>query len=161
MLTPVPPSDCTRARESASARLDGELAELQVAQLEAHLLGCPDCQAYADGIAASTGLLRAAALDQPSGAMFTPIVQRRRRLGVLPAVAAAAIVVAVAGSSFFVGGIVGRQGSTNPTPPTTTVGPGRPDRRARPARAPLPAGPAFAAFPGHEPGHRPLRGSSP
>ena len=127
MLTPVPPSDCTRARESASARLDGELVELQAAQLEAHLLVCPECRAYADGIAASTALLRAAALDQPSGAMFTPMVQRRRRrLGVLPAVAAAAVVVAVAGSSFFVGGFVGRQGSTNRTPPTTTSALGGP-----------------------------------
>jgi predicted anti-sigma-YlaC factor YlaD len=121
MLTPVPPSDCTRARESASARLDGELVELEAAQLEAHLRSCPECQAYAGGIMASTGLLRAAALDQPSGAMFTPMRQRRRRMGVLPAAAAAAIVVAVAGSSFFVGGMVGRQTSTNPAPTTTSA----------------------------------------
>jgi anti-sigma factor RsiW len=119
MLTPVPPSDCTRARESASARLDGELVELPAAQLDAHLRSCPECQAYADGIEASTGLLRAAPLDQPSGAMFTPMPHRRRRIGVLPAAAAAAIVVAVAGSSFAVGGMLGRQGSTTP-PPTTT-----------------------------------------
>jgi anti-sigma factor RsiW len=119
MLTPVPPSDCTRARESASARLDGELVELQAAQLEAHLRSCPECQAYATGIAASTGLLRAAALDQPAGAIFTPMLHRRRRIGVLPAAAAAAIVVAVAGSSFAVGGMLGRQGSTTPTPATT------------------------------------------
>ena len=50
MLTPVPPTDCARARESASARLDGELVELQAAQLEAHLRSCPECQAYAAGI---------------------------------------------------------------------------------------------------------------
>jgi predicted anti-sigma-YlaC factor YlaD len=126
MLTPVPPSDCTRARESASARLDGELVELQAAQLEAHLRSCPECQAYTDGIAASTGLLRAAALDQPSEAMFKPMPQRRRRIGVLPAAAAAAIVIAVAGSSFAVGGMVGRQGSTTPAPLTTTSALGGP-----------------------------------
>jgi predicted anti-sigma-YlaC factor YlaD len=120
MLTPVPPSDCTRARESASARLDGELVELQSAQLEAHLRSCPECQAYADGIAASTGLLRAAALDQPAGAMFSPMPQRHRRIGILPAAAAAAIMVAVAGSSFAVGGMLGRQSTTTPTPATTT-----------------------------------------
>ena len=119
MLTPVPPSDCTRARESASARLDGELVELQAAQLEAHLRACPECQAFADGIAASAGLLRAAALDQPSTAMFTPMPQRRRRIGVLPAVAAAAIMVAVAGSSFAVGGMLGRERPTSSTPTTT------------------------------------------
>ena len=119
MLTPVPPSDCTRARESASARLDGELVELQAAQFEAHLRGCPECQAYAVGIAASTGLLRAAALGQPSVPMFTPMPQRRRRIGVLPAAAAAAIMIAVAGSSFAVGGMLGRQRATT-TPSATT-----------------------------------------
>jgi predicted anti-sigma-YlaC factor YlaD len=120
MLTPVPPSDCTRARESASARLDGELAELQAAQLEAHLRACPECQAFADGIAASAGLLRAAALGQPSGPTFTPMPQRRRRIGVLPAVAAAAIMIAVAGSSFAVGGMLGgRQSARTPAPTTT------------------------------------------
>jgi anti-sigma factor RsiW len=119
MLTPVPPSDCTRARESASASLDGELVELQSAQLEAHLRSCPECQAFADGIAASSGLLRAAALDPPSRAMFTPMPQRHRRIGILPAAAAAAIMVAVAGSSFAVGGMLGREGSTTPPPATT------------------------------------------
>jgi predicted anti-sigma-YlaC factor YlaD len=108
-----------RARESASARLDGELVELQAAQLDAHLRLCPECLAYADGIAASTGLLRAAALDQPSAAMFTPMPARRRRIGLLPAVAAAAIMIAIAGSSFAVGGVLGRQGSTTSTPATT------------------------------------------
>jgi predicted anti-sigma-YlaC factor YlaD len=126
MLTPVPPSDCTRARESASARLDGELVELQEAQLEAHLHECPECRAYAEGIAASTGLLRAAALDQPSAAMFTPMPQRRRRIGVLPAVAAAAIMIAIAGSSFAVGGMLGREGSTTTAPTTTTAALGGP-----------------------------------
>jgi predicted anti-sigma-YlaC factor YlaD len=119
MLTPVPPTDCMRARESASARLDGELVELQAAHLDAHLRLCPECLAYVDGIAASTGLLRAAALDQPSAAMFTPMPTRRRRIGLLPAVAAAAIMIAIAGSSFAVGGVLGRQGSTT-TAPTTT-----------------------------------------
>jgi predicted anti-sigma-YlaC factor YlaD len=126
MLTPVPPTDCTCARESASARLDGELVELQAAQLEAHLRSCSGCQAYADGIEASTGLLRAAALDRPSEAMFTPMPHRRRRIGFLPAAAAAAIVVAIAGSSFAVGGMLGRQGSTTPAPTTTSSALGGP-----------------------------------
>ena len=63
MLTPVPPSDCARAREFASARLDGELAELQAAQLEAHLRSCPECRAYAAGIEVITLGLRAAPLE--------------------------------------------------------------------------------------------------
>ena len=109
MLTPVPPSDCARAREAASARLDGELAELQTAQLEAHLRFCPDCRSYAAGIEAITRDLRAAALERPVVGVFVP--QRRRRTGFVPAAAAAAIVVAVAGSSFAIGGLFGRQGS--------------------------------------------------
>jgi len=112
MLTPVPPSDCARARESASARLDGELVELQAAQLEAHLRACSECQAYAAGIEVITLGLRTAALQQPTVAAFVP--QRHRRRGLIPAAAAAAIVVAVAGSSFAIGGMFGRQASHVP-----------------------------------------------
>jgi predicted anti-sigma-YlaC factor YlaD len=118
MLTPVPPTDCARARESASARLDGELVELQAAQLEAHLRSCPDCRAYAAGIEAITLELRAAPLVEPAAPAFQA-QQWRRRIGVIPAVAAAALVVAVAGSSFAVGGIVGRAGSHVPPAATT------------------------------------------
>jgi predicted anti-sigma-YlaC factor YlaD len=117
MLTPVPPSDCARARESASARLDGELAELQVAQLEAHLRSCSECRTYAAGIEVITHGLRAAALEQPTVAAFVP--QRHRRRGLIPAAAAAVIVVAVAGSSFAIGGMFGRQASH--VPQTTTA----------------------------------------
>jgi predicted anti-sigma-YlaC factor YlaD len=118
MLTPVPPSDCARARESASARLDGELAELDAARLDVHLNSCSECQSFADEIAKTGGLLRAALPDRPAAAMFTPIHQGRR-IGALPAAATAAIVIAVAGSSFAVGGILGgRQGSQAPTPTT-------------------------------------------
>jgi len=118
MLTPVPPTDCARARESASARLDGELAELQAAQLEAHLRSCPDCRAYAAGIEVITRELRASPLMEPVVGVFVP--QRRRRTGVVPAAAAAAIVVAVAGSSFAIGGLFGRQGSRLPPAATTS-----------------------------------------
>ena len=117
MLTPVPPSDCARAREFASARLDGELAELQVAQLEAHLCSCAECRAYASGIEVITRGLRAATLEEPVLPAFVP--QRHRRTGLVPAAAAAAIVVAVAGSSFAIGGMFGRQGSRVPPPATT------------------------------------------
>jgi predicted anti-sigma-YlaC factor YlaD len=118
MLTPVPPTDCSRARESASARLDGELAELQVARLEAHLRSCPECRAYAAGIEVVAHGLRTAALEQPTVAAFVP--QRHRRRGLIPAVAAAAIVAAVAGSSFAIGGMFGRQASHVPQAAGTT-----------------------------------------
>jgi predicted anti-sigma-YlaC factor YlaD len=117
MLTPVPPSDCARARESASARLDGELVELQAAQLEAHLRACSECRTYAAGIEVITHGLRTAALQQPTVAAFVP--QRHRRRSLIPAAAAAAIVVAVAGSSFAIGGMFGRQASHVPQAATT------------------------------------------
>ena len=116
MLTPVPPTDCARARESASARLDGELAELQAARLEAHLRACPECRAYTAGIEVITRELRAAPLLEPVVGVFVP--QRRRRTGLVPA--AAAIVVAVAGSSFAIGGLFGRKGTHLPPAATTT-----------------------------------------
>ena len=118
MLTPVPPTDCARARESASARLDGELAELQAAQLEVHLRSCSECRAYAAGIEIVTLGLRAAPLEEPAAPGF--VLQRHRRAGLVPAAAAAAIVVAVAGSSFAIGGMFGRQGTR--VPPTATLG---------------------------------------
>lgn len=118
MLTPVPPTACARARESASARLDGELDELQEAQLDAHVRSCPECEAYAAGIGEISRRLSAAPLVQPERPIF--VAQRLRRAGFVPAAAAAAaIVVAVAGSSFAVGGMLGRQGSKVPPPATT------------------------------------------
>jgi predicted anti-sigma-YlaC factor YlaD len=117
MLTPVPPSDCARARESASARLDEELDELHAAQLEAHLRSCLECRAYAAEIEVIALRLRLAPLAPPAGVAFTP--QRRRRAGFVPAAAAAAMVAAVAGSSFAIGGVLGKQGSHVPPPATT------------------------------------------
>ena len=105
MLTPVPPTNCMLARESASARLDGELSELESARLDAHLRGCADCRAYADEIGAVAVRLRAAALEQPGQQIVLP---RRRALSgarMQAAAAAAAVLVAAAAavSSFTLG----------------------------------------------------------
>ena len=105
MLTPVPPTDCMLARESASVRLDGELSELEAARLDAHLRVCADCRAYAEEVGAIAGQLRAAALERPE----QPFVLPRRRvfsgMRLQAAVAAAAVAVAAlaAGSSFTLG----------------------------------------------------------
>jgi predicted anti-sigma-YlaC factor YlaD len=110
MLTSVPPSDCMLARESASARLDGELSELESARLDAHLRGCLDCRAYSTEIAAIAARIRAADLEQPARVT----IPRRRRLAgarmqVAVAAAAAAVVAAVAGSSFTIGHAFGHR----------------------------------------------------
>jgi predicted anti-sigma-YlaC factor YlaD len=114
MLTPVPPTDCTIARESASARLDGELPELDGLRLDAHLATCAECAAFAASLAGATGVLRGAALEQAPPGLFVP--RSRRRRPHLVAVAAASLVVAAAaGTSFLVGQqLGGRAGSAKP-----------------------------------------------
>jgi predicted anti-sigma-YlaC factor YlaD len=113
MLTPVPPTDCMLARESASARLDNELSELENARLDAHLRGCAECLAYAEEIGAIAVRLRAAALERPAERIVLP---RRRvfsgaRLQAAVAAAAVAVVAAVAGSSFTLGHFLGVRNS--------------------------------------------------
>jgi hypothetical protein len=96
MLTPVPPSDCQRAREAVSARLDEELSEIGSARLSAHLRECDACSAYALEVSAISTRLRMAPLEQPGIAVALPA--RRRRPGLQLAAAAAAVLVAAASS---------------------------------------------------------------
>jgi anti-sigma factor RsiW len=96
MLTPVPPSDCQRAREDVSARLDGELSEIGSARLSAHLRECDACASYALEVSAVSTRLRMAPLEQPGIAVSLP--SRRRRPGLQIAAAAAAVLVAAASS---------------------------------------------------------------
>lgn len=110
MLSLVPPNDCLRARESISARLDGELSELGAARLRAHLRACPDCAAYAGGVGATTALLREAPLETPTIEIALPA---RRRMPGLQVAAAAAAAVAIAATSSFV---LGRALGTGSTP---------------------------------------------
>lgn len=118
MLTPVPPTECTRARAAASARLDGELSELELAQLEIHVAGCLDCAEYAARIEATTARLRAADLVRPEEPILVP--RLRRRLRIVPAAAAAAVVAGVAASSFALGGALGSHGPQSRPSATTT-----------------------------------------
>ncbi|MGZ8716584.1 MAG: zf-HC2 domain-containing protein [Gaiellaceae bacterium] len=121
MLTPVPPTECMSAGEAASARLDGEVSELDVARLDAHLLACPACRAYAAAIAGVTAELRAAPLESPS--LEWPRVEvgisPRRRMPVAAAAAAALLVAAVTGSSFAVGRVLGAHATPNRTAAVT------------------------------------------
>jgi predicted anti-sigma-YlaC factor YlaD len=87
---------CDRARELVSAQLDHELPELDRVRLDAHLEHCADCRRFGAEIASTTGVLRAAPLEQPRFAVDVP---RRRLVSVrsLQAGAAAAAVALVAG----------------------------------------------------------------
>jgi predicted anti-sigma-YlaC factor YlaD len=105
------------AREAASARLDGEASELDAARLEAHLLDCPGCRAYALGIAGVAAELRAAPLERPRAelGMSSLGVPRRRWMPVSAAAAAVALVAAVTGISFAVGSVLGAHAAPSRT----------------------------------------------
>jgi len=108
MLIAVPPSDCMSARETASARLDAEVSELEAARLDAHLSGCAECRLFAAQIGSMAVGLRAAALELPATAIVLP---QRRRLSLFTAAAAASFVVAATGSAFALGHVVGAHSS--------------------------------------------------
>ncbi len=87
---------CERAREWASLRLDGELSQLEQALLDAHLVRCAECRAYATESEALTLTLRMVDPEQPTA----PIVLPRRASGALrnfqTGVAAAMVIAAAA-----------------------------------------------------------------
>lgn len=120
MLIPVPPSECMRAREAASARLDGELPELDTMRLDAHLQRCAACREFVAQAADVTARLRRAPLERPTVVAFEP---RRRRP--VPALrlqaAAAAVAVAAVGGSFVLGRALG--GGAGTPVPTATAAP--------------------------------------
>jgi anti-sigma factor RsiW len=106
MLTPVPPTECVRARESVSAQLDGELSELDALRLEFHLRDCPACSAWALELREATDQLRRASLEVPSVSVALP-GRSHRQTGVLALAAAGAAMAAAA--------VVGILGSLAPT----------------------------------------------
>jgi predicted anti-sigma-YlaC factor YlaD len=119
MLIPVPPSECVRAREAASRRLDGELSELEATGLDAHLRRCPDCRAFAAQTGAITDRLRRAPLESPPAQVFERVRRRTASTARLQA-AVAVLAVVAAGSSFALGRMVG--GTAN-MPPLTIATP--------------------------------------
>ena len=90
----LPETTCARARESLSAQLDGELPELDVDRLDAHLLVCPDCSAWAERVRGVTARLRETPLEEPAGRFALPRLGRGWRVSSAVAVASAAAVVA-------------------------------------------------------------------
>jgi anti-sigma factor RsiW len=98
MLPTPPTSDCDRAREAASAALDGELSELEDAFLVVHRATCPACDAFATGLAGVVEALQAAPLalpSQPIEVRRPPRLQRTRAAGAAALVAAAALAATI------------------------------------------------------------------
>jgi len=81
-----------RAREGASARLDGALGELESVWLDGHLSRCAACSTFAGHMAATAAVLRAAPLDPAPAGIF---VRGRRRVVVPVAAVAASLAIAV------------------------------------------------------------------
>jgi predicted anti-sigma-YlaC factor YlaD len=86
---------CKRVREQVSLQLDGELSQLELRMLDAHLARCADCSDYAAEVAQFTHAMRAAPLET----LERPIVLRRPgrvavarlHMGVAAAIALAAV----------------------------------------------------------------------
>src|SRR5262245_39732378 len=89
---------CDRARQWATADLDGELSRFERVLLDAHLADCPACREFTSSIGGFTELLRMA----PPESLARPIEigRLRRRIGLrlAPAVAAMAVTVVGLGS---------------------------------------------------------------
>jgi predicted anti-sigma-YlaC factor YlaD len=118
MLKSLPPSDCARAREAASARLDGELSELEEAHLLRHLRFCAECRAHTREVAELAHRLRSAPLEMPTETLF--VDRPSSRLRARSATVAVALVLAAA-LSFGTGGLVGSQGSSSGGAVTSTL----------------------------------------
>jgi hypothetical protein len=116
MRSPIPSDECARASEWASLRLDAQLSDFEEVLLEAHLAHCADCRAFTASIAGLTGVLRAAAPEQPTFAFEAPRRARSRTV-TLRAVSAAAAVAVVG-----VSGLVSLQlSASRPGPGATAI----------------------------------------
>src|SRR5258706_2032759 len=103
---------CERAAQGISLRLDGELSELELAQLRMHLDGCAACRHLEQEMTAVTFELRLAPLAAPARTFVTPRMRAARIRSLRPLAATAAMLVIVVGSvgSLMRGGIQPQDG---------------------------------------------------
>ena len=88
---------CERARQWASAAVDGEVSTFERALLADHLERCPSCREFSRDVEGLTRALRAAPLEGFEGVVIGRI-RRRVRLRLAPAAAAMAIAAVGLGS---------------------------------------------------------------
>ena len=97
------PTECQKARERISLDLDGELSLHESGLLERHLSHCSECALFAADLRRHTGVLRAAAWEQPPPFVLPRRATARRfsvRVGATVASTAAAALVAVSVLSY-------------------------------------------------------------
>jgi predicted anti-sigma-YlaC factor YlaD len=89
---------CDRARQWATADLDGELSRFEHVLLSAHLADCPSCREFTAAIGGFTEMLRTAPPEHLERTIEIGRLRRRIGLRLAPAVAAMAVTVVGLGS---------------------------------------------------------------
>ena len=89
---------CDRAREWATAEVDGELSRFELVLLRAHLDACPSCREFHTAVGGITRTLRATPLERLERAIEVTRLRRRLRVRLAPAAAAMALAAVVLGS---------------------------------------------------------------
>ena len=89
---------CDRARQWATADLDGELSRFERVLLSAHLEDCPSCRQFTTAIGGFTEMLRMAPPEHLERTIEIGRLRRRWGLRLAPAVAAMAVTVVGLGS---------------------------------------------------------------
>ena len=95
MIDSFSPGRCDRARAQVSASLDGELSELEGADLRLHLEDCAACRTYHAGAVAISGSLRSAPLEQLEFPILVPNRRYVAKRWIQAGSAAAAVLVAI------------------------------------------------------------------
>jgi predicted anti-sigma-YlaC factor YlaD len=89
---------CDRARQWATADVDGELSRFELVLLRAHLDACPSCREFHTAIGGISRTLRATPFERLERAIEIGSIRRRLRPRLAPAAAAMAVVAVVLGS---------------------------------------------------------------
>jgi len=89
---------CDRARQWATAEVDGELSRFELVLLRAHLDACPSCREFHTAIGGITTTLRATPLERLERAIEVKRLRRRLRPQFAPAAAAMAVLAVLMGS---------------------------------------------------------------
>lgn len=89
---------CDRARQWATAEVDGELSRFEIVLLRAHLDSCPSCREFHAAVGGITATLRATPLERVERTIEVKRLRRRLRPRLAPAAAAMAVAAVVLGS---------------------------------------------------------------
>lgn|SRR5262245_34585418 len=104
---------CDRARQWATAEVDGELSRFEIVLLRAHLDACPSCAEFHAAVGGITETLRATPLERLEQAIEVRRLRWRIRSRFAPAAAAMAVAAVVLGSGVVSSGL--RSGSVGET----------------------------------------------